>query len=240
MKQRVLHLLGVVVAASLGFSAPATAEEPASPKVLVELYTSQGCSSCPAADSLLGDLAKREDVVALSLHVDYWDYLGWRDTFAQSKHTQRQYDYRESFGARVVYTPQMIIQGTDDVVGSREGDVNSLIDAALGDVQPASIEVSETGGTVSATLTPGAVAAPSVIWVARYTRAERVAIGRGENRGREITYHNVVRSLERIGNWAGAAEQEVTLPQPAEDEGVAVWLQSGETGPVYAAAKFEP
>ncbi|MEM9148114.1 MAG: DUF1223 domain-containing protein [Pseudomonadota bacterium] len=206
----------------------------------MELFTSQGCSSCPPADAALGELAKRADVVALSLHVDYWDYLGWRDTFASRANTKRQYAYRESFGARVVYTPQMVIQGVGDAVGSRGAHVADLISMAKEKAVYATLDLATAGEGLVARLLPieGASVA-GVIWVARYVRSRSVDIGRGENRGRQITYHNVVESLENEGSWEGRAPWELALDPPGQGEGVAVWLQEGRTGPIFAAAKFE-
>lgn len=218
----------------------AYAEEPTVPAVVVELFTSQGCNSCPPADAALGQLAKRADVVALSLHVDYWDYLGWKDTFARAAYTRRQYAYRDSFGARVVYTPQVVVQGMKDAVGSRDAHVADLIGMALEKGAKARLALKAAGAGLVAQLSPAAGrSASGTLWVARYVKAREVDIGRGENRGRSLTYHNVVQNLSEAGHWDGGGPLEVALDPPGEGEGVAVWLQDGAVGPIYAAAKYE-
>lgn len=219
-------------------SADAADEAPV--PVVVELFTSQGCSSCPPADAALGRLAERADVVALSLHVDYWDYLGWKDTFASPAHTKRQYAYRDRLGARVVYTPQIVVQGVKDAVGSRNAHVADLIAMAREKGVRARITLEPAGGGLVARLVPLAGrTAPGTVWIARYTRVREVDIGRGENRGRLLTYHNVVESLSDGGDWSGAEPLELALDPPALGEGVAVWLQEDRVGPILAAAKHD-
>jgi len=240
MKHMLRFRIAAVLAAGFAsLAAPALAEG-GSPPVLIELYTSQGCSSCPPADAALGQLAKRSDVVALSLHVDYWDYLGWKDTFASPQYTKRQYAYKRTFGARVVYTPQIVVQGVEDAVGSRNGHVIDLIKMAQAKAEVARMALEEAGASLIARLQPveGHQAA-GTIWVARYDRSREIDIGRGENRGRMLTYHNVVRSLTEGGAWSGDGPYELTLDPPAVGEGVAVWLQEGVAGPIFAAAKYE-
>jgi hypothetical protein len=208
--------------------------------VLVELFTSQGCASCPPADALLGELSERDGTVALSLHVDYWDYLGWQDSFAQAECTERQYAYRDSLGTRSVYTPQIVVHGARDVVGSRRGEVTEAIAAARAASPVMEIAILPDGGMLEAELRPVGGAAPGVVWVARYRQKATVEIARGENAGRTITYHNVVQSIERIGDWPGTTSERVMLPQPGAGEGVAVWVQADGTGRVRAAAAYEP
>ena len=209
----------LAVLATVGAAGPAAAQvnpqgNPQGNPVVVELYTSQGCSSCPPADRLLARLARRDDVVALSLHVDYWDYLGWRDTFARHQFTERQYAYRDALGNNVVYTPQLIVHG-HRAVPAEAGAMASAIQE-LGR-RPRLIEVS----------------------IAKYRLSETVVIGRGENAGSTFTYHNVVNSLMRMGTWSGSEAEEVEMPHPDPGEGVAVWIQEGATGPILAAAKVE-
>lgn len=226
-----LRSLLLAAAVSAGLSVPATAGE----VVLVELFTSQGCSSCPPADQLLGELAERSDVLPLSMHVDYWDYLGWRDTFARREFVERQYAYREQMGARVVYTPQMVIQGRHDAVGARVREVMGAIETARAEREGARIRLAESGGMLTAALVPAGHEADCTVWVAKYRRAAEVEIEHGENSGRTITYHNVVDSLMRVGAWQGRAERTISLPQPDKGEGIAVWVQDDGTGRVLAA-----
>lgn len=207
--------------------------------VLVELFTSQGCSSCPPADKNLGDLASMDGVLGLSMHVDYWDYLGWRDTFAQRKHTDRQFAYRDYMGARVVYTPQMIVHGTNDVPGYRPAMIKSTIEGLASEDRGASIEIGNDGGMLKATITANGDGLARTIFIATYTKQTTVDIRRGENAGRTITYHNVVDELMNVGTWDGTASQDVSLPKPNAGGGTAIWLQENQTGRILAASYIE-
>jgi hypothetical protein len=241
---RLAHRLrGAVKALALvlALAAPKAAE--AGPPVLVELFTSQGCSSCPPADALLRELAARPDVVALSLHVDYWDYLGWRDVFARPGFTARQVAYRDAAGARSVFTPQIIVDGAASVVGSREAEVRAAIEAALARPERAVITLSRSDSQVevSVTAASGSDAAPAgVLWFVTYRSPPPVKIERGENAGHAIAYRNVVESWMKMGRWDGLAAVRFTAPAPSDSAGVAVILQEGPVGPVIAAAKLDP
>ena len=236
MKQ--IHTLRAAIAAALVTTLPLAAPAQAEGPVLIELFTSQGCSSCPPADEVLGELATRGDVVALSLHVDYWDYLGWRDTFAQRKFTERQFAYRDQWGERVVYTPQMVVAGKEAVTAYRRGAIQEAIESAKLAPQTAALAIVERDGMLKAEAT-GNFADRATLWFATYRRAATVPIGRGENAGRTITYHNVVTSLERLGPM-GAVGDSIALPQPGMGEGIAIWTQMGSGGPIDAVARFEP
>lgn len=225
--------LGLAVALAIGRAD--AGERP----VLVELYTSQGCNSCPPADATLGQLARRDDVVALSLHVDYWDYLGWRDTFGQRQFGQRQHAYREAWGKRVVYTPQIVVQGRGGVSALRAGEVEAAIRGEQKGEVTVRIRIDRHAGMLMCVIEPVAGTVSGTVWIATYTRRATVAIERGENAGKSITYHNVVTSLNRFGDWSGSVLEEYPMPMPDPGEGVAVWLQDGEAGPVLAAAKVE-
>jgi len=204
--------------------------------VMVELFTSQGCSSCPPADETLARLTRQSGVLALSLHVDYWDYLGWRDTFAQSEHTLRQFQYRDLMGARVVYTPQMSIQGRHDVPGFREDLILAAIDGVQAEARSASIVISESSGMLMATVDAPVLRHPRTIWVAAFDREATVDIARGENAGETITYSNVVRNLMKVADWRDGGSQTIVLPQPVPGDGVAIWLQDDRTGQILAAS----
>lgn len=232
------HMLALALGV-FAFAATPTPSEAGDNVVLVELFTSQGCSSCPPADKNLGDIAQMDGVLGLSMHVDYWDYLGWRDTFARRKHTNRQFAYRDSMGARVVYTPQMIVQGTADVPGYRPQQIKSAIsDFAQADSK-ASITIGGDSGMLNARVVADSSGVRCTIWIATYTKQATVAIKRGENAGREITYHNVVDELMAIGPWQGGAFQDVSLPKPNAGEGTAIWLQEDKTGRILAASFIE-
>lgn len=233
MKTLLAMMVAVVVAGWPGPDARADAAV-----VLVELFTSQGCSSCPPADQNLAVLAERDDVLALSLHVDYWDYLGWRDTFGQKAHTRRQMEYRDRMGARVIYTPQVVVQGTRDVPGHRVKAIDAAIAEAHAGTEPAHLAIVTESGMLKAVIDQATPPDPCTLWIAAYDQARTVKIERGENSGHEVTYHNVVRQLMRVGTWDGSA-QKLALPQPSAGQGVAVWLQDDRTGQVLTVRFVE-
>ncbi len=211
--------------------------------IVVELFTSQGCSSCPPADAFLNDLAKREDVLALSLPVNIWDYLGWRDTLAKQAFTDRQRAYVQNLGGRSVYTPQMVIDGVEDAVGSRQGHVNSAIDLRRKmKKEDVSIDFVAEGDSIR--LNVGAVATEqeATLWLVRYVKETPVVIERGENAGTTITYSNVVREMVPVGMWKGDA---ISLTMPKSDlvgqsyDGCAAILQVGGNGPILGAARLD-
>ncbi|MBU6442480.1 MAG: DUF1223 domain-containing protein [Alphaproteobacteria bacterium] len=213
-----LALAGLVVALGAGPVA-ARAGEAASPParpVVVELYTSQGCSSCPPADAFLARLAERQDVLALTLPITYWDMLGWKDTLATGGNTARQKAYAAAMGRGGVYTPQMIVNGTSDVVGSREQAVDAAIQAhEAGEpdvpvtlkVEPAELRLTVGTGLAGRDDPSGW----ATIWLFRVRPQTTVKIGGGENSGRVVTYHNVVREVTAVGLWKG---RPVTLDLP--------------------------
>lgn len=207
--------------------------------VLVELFTSQGCSSCPPADRILADIAGLDEVIALSFHVDYWDYLGWRDTFASPEHAERQRDYRDAFDASVIYTPQIVIEGRQSVPAIREDAIREAIETARVPEDEEPIRIEGGAGMLEANLAPVGQPRPCTVWIAKYRQSEAVVVERGENAGRTLTYRNVVTSLDRIGEWDGRRLETVMLPQPGPGEGVAIWLQEGPGGPVLAAVAHE-
>ncbi|MEJ6397998.1 DUF1223 domain-containing protein [Yoonia sp. 208BN28-4] len=204
--------------------------------VVVELYTSQGCSSCPPADEMLTELASRDDVIALALHVDYWDYIGWADSFANPVHTQRQHDYARAAGSATVYTPQMVIGGVDHVVGSRPMEVADLLQAHRGQDHGVDLDIARDGDVIIVEATSDN-AAPMVIQMVRYMPQETVAIGRGENAGQEITYSNIVTAWQAVATWDGT--EEIAIQAEIEgDDPVVVLVQSGTNGPILAAAQL--
>lgn len=214
--------------------------------VVVELFTSQGCNSCPPADKFLGELAQRRDVLALSYHVDYWDYLGWQDTFASKANTQRQHAYRDRLMGRYVYTPQIIIDGRVEVQGTDRAAVATEIVksktlAERGDKQaPSAIVCTETKtGEYIVQLPARALEAPLPLWLVRFDRKQDVAVARGENSGQTFTYTNVVREVRRIGNWNGEAGV-IHLPTGSvpEGAGAAVLAQDAKAGRIIAVGRF--
>lgn len=237
-------LLSVLVIPSVA-AAQVAAKASGAPKAniidnvpMVELFTSQGCSRCPPADRNLAELADRDDVLALALHVDYWDYLGWRDTFGQAEHTARQAEYRDKLGSRVLFTPQMIVEGAASVPGFRLDLIDAAIEKAERLRHPVSIDIRHDDGMLLADIT-GAQDGPSTIWVATYDQSATVAIERGENAGQTITYRNIVDKLMKVGPWHGAGSDSLPLPQPGPGEGIAVWLQDDHSGHILGASFIE-
>jgi hypothetical protein len=215
----------------------------AEPRAVVELFTSQGCSSCPAADKLLGELAADPSLVAISLPVDYWDYLGWKDTLALAGHSKREHAYARARGDGQVYTPQVVVNGILHVLGSDKAAIERAIVKSRKNAAPLSLPVTlaVAADGVTVDLPAGKVGA-SEVWLCPISKAIPIAIGRGENRGRTITYHNVVRSWLKLGDWNGAAETwKVPLKdfQTGDIDSVAVIVQgekAGNPGPVLGAA----
>lgn len=205
--------------------------------VLVELYTSQGCSSCPPADEFMVELVKSPDVIALSLHVDYWDYIGWRDTFASPAFTQRQKAYAKAVGSRMIYTPQMIVGGLDRVEGNDPVQVAQAIRRHQAQVSPVRLTVTRNGDqiTIRAEAQPP-LTKPARIQVIRYLPEATVAIGRGENEGRKVTYSNIVTDWQSVADWPGLAPFEMTAEVSGPDP-VVVVVQSEGPADVLAAAQ---
>lgn len=205
----------------------------AEPKALLELFTSQGCSSCPPADKLLGELANDPSVIALSDPVDYWDYLGWKDTLAMPGHSARQRAYAHVRGDRDVYTPQVVVNGSMDALGSDRVAIEHTI-AETGQepsVMSLPVLLSLGGGNLNVNVrAKGAGRVGGEVWLCPLTRAVTIEIGRGENRGRAITYYNVVRRWIRLGEWNGTdAAWSVPMSEIKGDDidAAAVMVQEG-------------
>lgn len=214
-------------------------------RAVLELFTSQGCSSCPPADALLEQLAARSDVIALSLPVDYWDYLGWKDTLASPKFSARQKYYAKERGDGRVYTPQMMISGRTHVVGSSPEHIEAAIKATEKEFAAArvSVKVSVEGKRLvieTGDAPAGAAVKEATLWLAMVHRESSIKIERGENRGKTVKYVNVVRELNPIGMWTGkAVKHEISRDAVAEpgNEMCVVLLQAGKAGPIIGAAK---
>jgi hypothetical protein len=200
----------LVVTAFLAFalSAPggaALAKQKVRATGVIELFTSQGCNSCPPADALLDELANRPDIVALAWHVDYWDYLGWSDTLGDPENTRRQYDYAKAFGRTSVYTPQAVVNGKIHVNGARRGEVDDAFADTRGSLS-VEVKIWKKGGNivVEAGKSPDAATEARLLLV--YFDPQRsVAIERGENAGRTIVYRNAVVASQTAGMWQGEA-----------------------------------
>lgn len=242
---------GVIVAATiitwLGFANAAFAASDEKPVGVVELFTSQGCSACPSADAVLENLARSGNLVALSYHVDYWDYLGWRDTLATPALTARQYAYRTSLGTMGVYTPQAVLNGRVDVNGAHGGAILAKLDsmAASGEGMqiPVRIGMSKPSKFVIDVGEGASPTNPVRLEIVYFDPLKKITISRGENGGRTLSYVNVVRDLETINMWDGKPLHiEMPLSQLAVKgaAGCAVLLQEyvgGETpGAILGAA----
>jgi hypothetical protein len=204
--------------------------------VVIELYTSQGCSSCPPADAMLHDLAKRDDVIALALHVDYWDYIGWKDVFGRPENTARQHGYAQAANAATVYTPQMVIGGVDHVVGSRPMQVMDAVQAQRRRGNAVNVSLTRRGNSVvvnAVTNTRG----DYVVQLVRYTPQETVAIARGENAGKTLSYMHIVTSWDVIGRWDGRSNLALEAQAAGSDPVVAIVQLAGH-GPIVGAAEL--
>lgn len=212
-------------------------------QAVVELFTSQGCSRCPDADRLLSEIAEREDVVALAYHVDYWDYIGWQDTFALSANTDLQKAYAQSWGKNRIYTPQMVINGTQAIVGSDAAEAEAAIAAAS---TPLAIEL-RTDGTETVTLRaqPDASLPPAVVWLVTYRDLAEVSVERGENSGQILAYSHIVTGRQAIGMWDPREGAEISIPLAevlgGHSDGAAVIVQERNgnlPGQIIAASAF--
>jgi hypothetical protein len=206
--------------------------------VVVELYTSQGCSSCPPADALMHELVKRQDVIGLALHVDYWDYIGWKDEFADPAHTNRQQGYAQAGGRSMIYTPQMIINGQEDVVGARGVELMEHIEKhrATAPVAKVVAEQSEGQVAISVDTTGKSLTGDYDVFLVNYTPARRVSIKRGELAGETLDYANVVEAWTQIGTWDGQGQYTLTTSL-IRDEPAVVLVQRANHGAIVAAAR---
>jgi hypothetical protein len=218
----------------------------ADPRAVVELFTSQGCSSCPPADKIIGELAKDPSVIALSMPIDYWDYLGWKDTLADSRFSARQKAYSRVRGDRNLYTPQVIVNGSAQVIGSDRAEIEGAIkntgnaDGVMS--VPVTMTLSGKLINVSVAASKEPTTAHGEVWICSVSKAVPISIGRGENRGREITYYNVVRNLLKVGDWNGSSGSWTVPIENISRDGVdaaVVFVQDGnreKPGPMLGAA----
>jgi hypothetical protein len=226
----------------LAFAATMQTARAAEPiRGVVELFTSQGCSSCPPADRYLAELAKDPSLVVLSWPVDYWDYIGWKDTFASPAFTARQKAYAAARRDDQVYTPQAVIDGVTHAVGNDRDVVQEAI-AANGKTLNCVLTIADRDGKIGIDVAPkGSASGSATLWLLRVLRTANVAIGRGENKGRSVSYTNVVREAIPVGEWSGgAAHFDAARPKLGEGEGLIAVLQTGTAarpGAILAAAK---
>lgn len=206
--------------------------------VVVELYTSQGCSSCPPADAFFHEsLSGRDDIIALSLHVDYWDYLGWKDHLASPAFTKRQKDYARAAGHRSVYTPQIIVGGQDHVVGNHPNEVRDLIATHKKAAARVEVRLERKSNRFVISAQARDAPGPMVIHIVRYRPAETVEIKHGENAGRRMTYSNIVVEWDEVAEWDGRKPIEIKAPARGDLPAVAI-VQERNFGPILAAARL--
>ena len=213
------------------------------PKAVLELFTSQGCSSCPKADAMLDEMSKRPDVVALAYHVDYWDYIGWEDTFGAKENSDRQRDYAESWGSSRIFTPQLVVNGKGGLVGSKRDAVNGALGSAS---LPLDVKLSEAPDDMLQVSVPAKAGEPdAMIWLVTFLDRADVTIERGENEGKQVAYTQIVTGRQVLGMWKADAGAELTLPLAevltGRSNGAAILIQQdrdGLPGPIVGAASF--
>jgi hypothetical protein len=208
----------------------------------IELFTSQGCSSCPPADKMLGRLAERADIVALSFHITYWDYIGWKDPFASAAATERQRAYAQSLNQRYVYTPEMVFDGQAHETGTRSADVDRMIARMRAGKTPRATPKLERGsdGSLAIRLDATKIEKPANVTLAVYDRRHSTPVRRGENGGATLENFNVVRRLEKVGSWTGKDESfTVAADRFAPGQGIAVLVQAADHGAILGCNKLE-
>lgn len=207
---------------------------------VVELFTSQGCSTCPTADRLVGDLSERADVIALSLHVNYWDYIGWTDPFGSARHTERQQAYVRRLNARYVYTPQIVVDGREQMVGTHTEEVKDAIVRARERGKPLTPRFTVSPGEpgMDVVIPAARTGGTATVWLAFYNEKLTTAVPRGENAGRTLATYNVVRELRPLATYTG---ERLTLHLDTDAAmaegwgGCAILVQRGTTGPILGA-----
>ncbi len=228
---------------ALIFGLPAAAGEfKQSPKAVLELFTSQGCSSCPAADALLEELGKRPEVIALAYHIDYWDYIGWPDTFGAKANSDRQRDYATAWGSSRIFTPQLIVNGRDGVVASRKNEVEDVLGTAALEL-PVKLSASDDMLEIEIPAQPGL--GEAVVWLVTYLDRADVEISRGENEGKTIGYTQIVTDRQVVGMWEPGSGTHLKLPlsevlaEPANGAVILVQQErAGLPGRILGAASF--
>jgi hypothetical protein len=215
---------------ALGIAPAAVGDGP----IVVELFTSEGCSSCPPADALLAELAGRSDLLALSFHVDYWDRLGWKDPFSSPAATARQRRYADLLGLATVYTPQVVVDGKWQAVGSNRADVERALGSARRDRNEVPVALVIDHGRAQIKLGPGGDGAPATVLLIGFDRRQVSAVARGENSGRTLAHADVVRSIEEVAQFTGRASA-VEVPIRSRSDRIAAMVQA-EDGRVLGAA----
>jgi hypothetical protein len=232
--------LSAVAAVALLFAPATAAEVRLHPKAVLELFTSQGCSSCPKADLKFSDLSKQTDLITLAYHVDYWDYIGWTDTFGRKENSDLQKAYAASWKSSRIYTPQLIVNGQKGVVGSRDKDVTDALGAAT---LALPVEIVVGDKMIDVTVGADANGAQAMVWLVTFKDHAQVQIDRGENAGRLMDYTQIVTGRQMLGMWDPATGTHLKLPlsqlQADGSNGAAILVQTdnnGLPGPILGAA----
>jgi hypothetical protein len=227
----VVALIGAVLGSMVPASAVADARHP----TVVELFQSQGCSDCPPANANVMALSERPDLLTLSLGVTYWDHLGWKDTFASPQYTKRQWDYAHAFRRSEVFTPEVVVNGRADVVGSNRSELEALISHESRTTDEPNIDVSNDVVRIGA----GSRNASADVWLVRYDpNIVQVPIQSGENEGRTLPHKNVVKELVKLGEWTGKPDTYHVPPAGRPGLRSAVLVQDGAGGAILTALRF--
>ncbi|MGV3491469.1 MAG: DUF1223 domain-containing protein [Devosia sp.] len=233
-----------LLVAALVLVTPAVAGEfKIAPKAVLELFTSQGCASCPKADAMLEEIGQRDDVVTLAYHVDYWDYIGWEDTFGAKMNSELQRDYAERWGSSRIFTPQLVVNGEEGMVGSKRELVNKAVGGAS---LPLTVSLAESAGDMLDVSVAGHDGyRKSAIWLVTFLDRADVLIERGENKGKQIAYTQIVTGRQVLGMWDPANGASLTLPLSevltGRSNGAVILIQEerdGLPGPILGAASF--
>ena len=237
-------IICMLALALMMLSGPAYAAESTTPHAVIELYTSQGCNSCPPADRVLYQINQEHtDLLALSYHVDYWNYLGWTDPFSDSRYSDRQRDYANRMRERYVYTPQVIINGDNVVQATAKRRIESTADALPGlkDISAITLTSDSTDLPARGTVTLHNIAMPGSgnahrIWIIGFDREHQRDVLSGENAGKRLVHANVVREMIDLGPWDGSTKDIPFAMTKACDGGIAVLVQNGNGGPIISAS----
>ena len=230
------HVLTASLLSAMVIAAhPAGAQETGT---VLELYTSQGCSSCPPADRILAQMADRDDVIALALHVDYWDYIGWKDDLGDAAFTARQRGYARQWQARNVYTPQMIVAGVTEFVGSHPVVAMDAVASHPAAANPVTVGLTREGGSVVITAEAhGPVPPRALVQLVRYIPEVVRDIPKGENAGKTVVYRNVVSDWSVAGEWTTSQPLSLRVPVSG-DQPIVVIVQDGSAGPILGAVRL--
>jgi hypothetical protein len=227
MVATMMRLTPLALAAGLLGAAALPAAAASKTPVVVELFTSEGCSSCPPADAYLGELTKKPDIVALAYHVDYWDYIGWKDPYALREATERQRRYTAALGSRFLYTPEMVVDGGQDATGSDRDAVGELIRAQEKSADKLALSVSErSDDKYTVGIPASSLHGAATVWMAVFDREHSTPVARGENEGRTLKEFNIVRELRKIGRYEGKEMQIPVEMALTRESGCAILVQA--------------